>query len=273
MPSRSPTAAGPCPPSPASSSGPPAATNASSPPSWPPSPASTPTAPPRPATPTDPGRAALDERVGRRRQLTKTIAAERNRLASTTDKVAAASVKHVLGVLQRQRDKLDRQVADAVAAVADAVAAVADAVAAVADAVAADDDWRGRAELVQSVPGIGATTAAQVVVVVEPPELCALNRRQIAALAGLAPINCDSGAARGTRRIAGGRGDLRATLYMAAFNARQRCPALRALADRLTAAGKPYKVMMVAVMRKLLATLNAGVRANQPWTDKLAEPT
>ncbi len=109
--------------------------------------------------------------------------------------------------------------------------------------------------------------------VADLPELGRLDRRQVAALAGVAPLNDDSGTRRGKRPVRGGRVDLRCGLYMAAFNAMRRAPALAAFVARLRAAGKPFKVVVVAVMRKLLTVLNAMVKTGTPWTDKLAEVT
>ena len=114
------------------------------------------------------------------------------------------------------------------------------------------------------MPGVGPITAATVVG--ELPELGSLDRRRISALVGVAPMNRDSGLQRGKRPIAGGRNQIRRVLYMAALTARQRNPAIRAFSERLTAAGKPYKVMMIACMRKLLVTLNAIVRSGIPWS-------
>ena len=99
----------------------------------------------------------------------------------------------------------------------------------------------------------------------ELPELGKLDRRRIA-LVGLAPINRDSGRQCGKRRIQGGRGDVRQVLYMAALTARRWNPVIRAFADRLATAGKPYKVIMAACMRKLLVILNAMVLAGTSWS-------
>jgi transposase len=99
----------------------------------------------------------------------------------------------------------------------------------------------------------------------ELPELGRLDRRRIAALVGVAPVNCDSGQFRGQRHIWGGRASVRTALYMAALVASRYNPVLRVFYQRLRAAGKPGKVALVAVMRKLLTTLNAMIKHDTPW--------
>jgi transposase len=113
------------------------------------------------------------------------------------------------------------------------------------------------------VPGIGPVTASTLLA--ELPELGERNRRQIAALVGVAPLNRDSGAYRGKRRVYGGRAAVRRVLYMAALVATRCNPVIRTFYERLLAQGKEKKVALVACMRKLLTTLNAMVRKNEPW--------
>ena len=105
------------------------------------------------------------------------------------------------------------------------------------------------------------------------PELGALNRGAIAALAGLAPMAADSGQRRGVRFVQGGRAEVRAALYMATLTAKRHNPAIRALFECLRAAGKPFKVAMTACMRKLLTILNAILKSKQPWKPSLHSPT
>jgi transposase len=105
------------------------------------------------------------------------------------------------------------------------------------------------------------------------PELGALGPKQAAALAGLAPYARDSGRGRAPRHVAGGRADVRSVLYMAALAARRSNPALRAFAERLKAAGKPAKVVLTAVARKLLVVANAVLRTGLPWDRAKTEPT
>jgi len=123
--------------------------------------------------------------------------------------------------------------------------------------------WSARDDLLQSVKGVGPITAA--VLLGELPELGQLNRREIAALVGLAPFNQDSGQQRGTRRIWGGRSHVRHTLYMATLSAIRWNPAIAAFYQRLVAAGKKKKVALTACMRKLLVVLNAIMRDQQSW--------
>ncbi len=114
------------------------------------------------------------------------------------------------------------------------------------------------------MPGVGPITAATLIG--ELPELGNLDRRRLSALVGLAPMNRDSGRQQGKRAIKGGRGEIRQVLYMAVLTARRRNPVIRALAERLEAAGKPYKVIMTACMRKLLVILNAMVATATAWS-------
>lgn len=128
--------------------------------------------------------------------------------------------------------------------------------------------WRGREELLVSVPCVGRTVARTLLA--DLPELGSLDRRQIAALVGLAPFAHDSGAHRGQRHIRGGRSTVRAKLYMAAWVGCRHNPVLRRFYERLVAAGKSRKVALVACMHKLLTILNAMIRENKPWH---VEPT
>ena len=124
--------------------------------------------------------------------------------------------------------------------------------------------WRDKRDLLRTVPGIGPAAAANQLVS-DLPELGRLNRREVAALVGVAPLNRDSGTLRGQRHIFGGRRDLRCVLFMAAASAKRFNPLIRAFYQRLRVAGKPYKVALVACIRKLLTILNQMVRHNEPW--------
>ena len=155
-----------------------------------------------------------------------------HRLEQTSIKLAAKSIRHVLDLLRKEIKKLDAEIARL---------------------IADDDDWRGKAELLQTVPGVGPATSASLVA--ELPELGKLNRQQIAALVGLAPFSRDSGQSQGQRSIWGGRASVRCAMYMAAFNAKRCNPIIRAFADRLKQAGKRRKVILTACMRKLLVAL------------------
>jgi transposase len=184
----------------------------------------------------------LDALVTRRRQLVGLRSMERTRQRQTVDKTAKRSIEAAVKFFDKQLAALDK---------------------AIARLIDDDDDWRAKRELIQSVPGVGPTTSATLIA--ELPELGRLNRQEIAALAGVAPFNHDSGQHRGQRRIRGGRAQVRTALYMAAFSA-TRCNAkIRAFAQRLRHAGKPFKVVLTACMRKLLAILNTLVRNATPW--------
>ena len=128
--------------------------------------------------------------------------------------------------------------------------------------------WRERDQLLQSVPGVGPVVSCTLLA--ELPELGSLDRRAIAKLVGVAPLNRDSGTWRGTRTTYGGRASVRAAIYMAALVAAHRNTVIRAFYTRLVAAGKPKKVALVACMRKLLTILNHMLRTGQPWR---AQPT
>jgi transposase len=118
-------------------------------------------------------------------------------------------------------------------------------------------------KLLRSVPGVGPTLS--ITLLVDLPELGSLNRRQIAALVGVAPLNRDSGTFRGKRRVWGGRGQVRAALYMAALVAARFNPVIRQLYTRLCDMGKAKKVALVACMRKLLTILNSMIKHGVPW--------
>ena len=123
--------------------------------------------------------------------------------------------------------------------------------------------WYAKQDLLKSVPGIGNVVARTLIA--ELPELGQVDRHQIAALAGVAPMNRDSGRYRGKRKIQGGRVEVRAPLYMASLVAIQHNPALTRFYRRLREAGKPARLALVATMRKLLTILNAMLRDHKPW--------
>ena len=127
---------------------------------------------------------------------------------------------------------------------------------------------RPRAAWLQSIPGVGPVTAATLLA--ELPELGRCSRQEVAALVGVAPFNRDSGAWRGRRRVWGGRGRVRAALYMATLTAVRSNPRLRACYQRLLAAGKPPKVALTACLRKLLVICNALCRTQTTWDPTMA---
>lgn len=196
----------------------------------------------RPSEKTPENHAILDDLITRRRQITAMLAAEKTRREGLSHRLARASVDKVIRLLEQQREDLDR---------------------AIAKLIESDDDWKNRRDLLASVPGVGNTTASQLVA--DLPELGKLNRQQIAALVGVAPLNRDSGTMRGHRTIFGGRAEVRSGLYMATLSAMRCNPIIKPFAQRLIAAGKAFKVAMVACMRKLVTILNVMVKNNEHW--------
>jgi transposase len=186
----------------------------------------------------------LRELLARRRQLVVMINAEKQRLAKTADKLAQRSFKTILRSLEAERARIDR---------------------AIDKLIEQSPLFCARQDLLKSVPGIGDIVARTLIV--ELPELGSVDRHQIAALAGVAPMNRDSGRYRGKRHIQGGRVEVRAPLYMACLVAIRHNPPLRSFYRRLRDAGKPARVALVAVMRKLLVTLNAIIRDNRTWAN------
>ena len=125
--------------------------------------------------------------------------------------------------------------------------------------------WREKDDLLRTVPGVGEQLSLTLLAYL--PELGTLDRREIAALAGVAPFNRDSGALRGKRTVWGGRSRVRAVLYMGALVGSRHNPVIRDFYQNLLAAGKPKKVALVACMRKLLVILNAILKHRSPWGD------
>jgi len=185
---------------------------------------------------------ALAELVARRRQIVQMMVAEENRARTTTAKQAQKSIQRLLVALRRELASLDADMDDH---------------------IRKSPVWRVNEKLLSSVPGVGPIVARSLIA--EMPELGSLDRRQIAALAGLAPWTRQSGKWRGKSFIGGGRSRVRAVLFMAALVAIRHNPVLKAFRDRLVAAGKPKIVAVVATMRKLLTILNAIVRDQKPW--------
>jgi transposase len=184
----------------------------------------------------------LSELVTRRRQIVQMITAEENRSRMALAKHSRKSIKRLLAALRRELESLDADLDNH---------------------IRKSPVWRVREALLTSVPGVGANTARTLLA--ELPELGRLDRRQIAALAGLAPWTRQSGKWKGKSFIGGGRSKVRAALFMAALVASRFNPVLKAFRDRLVAAGKPKIVAIVATMRKLLTILNAIIRDQKPW--------
>jgi transposase len=184
----------------------------------------------------------LGELLARRRQIVEMMSAERNRRQQLNARRLQKRVDAHLAWLQKELSVAERDL-DA--------------------GLRASPLWCETADLLSSVPGVGAATVRTLLV--ELPELGHLTRRQIAALAGLAPMARDSGTRRGGRSIRGGRATVRSMLFMASWVGVRFNPVLKASYDRLRAAGKARKVALVACMRKLLTILNAIVRSGTPW--------
>ncbi len=180
-----------------------------------------------------PERERLAALVQRREQLVNLLSMEDQRLAQTRDAVVQKMSGRLLKELQTQIDQMDKLIAAQ---------------------IAADVTLKGQSERLQQVQGVGPVTATTLLA--ELPELGTLSRNESGALAGVAPYNQDSGAHRGRRTIRGGRVKVRRVLYMAALVASRFNPILKTFYDRLVAAGKPKKVALVAVMRKLIVLLN-----------------
>jgi transposase len=132
------------------------------------------------------------------------------------------------------------------------------------DVISEDPVWSEKDHLLRSAPGVGATVSATLIS--QLPELGTLNRRKIAALVGVAPLNRDSGKMHGRRSAWGGRAPVRATLYMAALTATRHNGVIRCFYQRLCAAGKSKKVALTACMRKLLTILNSMLKYRVPWS-------
>lgn len=193
----------------------------------------------------DPAARELEALLGRRRQLIEMLTAEKNRLGL----VLGRGQPHVKKSLKRHIAYLERELA------------IADTE--LGTMVRESPVWREREDLLQSVPGIGPVVARTLLA--ELPELGQLDRRAIAKLVGVAPLNRDSGTWRGRRSIHGGRARVRAAVYMAALVATRRNAVIQAFYTRLVAAGKPKKLALVACMRKLLTILNTMLRTRQAW--------
>jgi transposase len=184
----------------------------------------------------------LEALLTRRRQLLEMLHAERQRRPRARGRIVRRSLDTHIRWLERQ---------------------VIDTDATLEAAIQASPVWRVQDQLLQSVPGVGPTLARTLLGLL--PELGQLDRHHIAALVGVAPLARDSGTLRGRRTCWGGRPAVRTVLYMAALTAARWNPALRAFYQRLRAAGKPAKVALTAVARKLLVLLNAILRDARPW--------
>ena len=189
----------------------------------------------------------LDELVSRRRQLIAMRVQESLRLPTAGSKPMLKSLKEHIAWLDKRIDSVEIDLTHRLRTC---------------------EAWKAKDDLLQQIPGVATVTTTTLFA--KCPELGTLDRRQIAALVGVAPLARDSGRQRGKRAIWGGRADVRAVLYMAAVAAMRCNPLIKAFAQRLKQAGKPGKVVVVACMRKLLTIMNAMVKNNSPWNPKTA---
>ncbi len=184
----------------------------------------------------------LADLVARRRQILQMLVAERQRLQRAHEPRLKKSLGRLIRALQKELEQIDGDIDQA---------------------VRASPAWRRKEDLLQSVPGVGKVVSRTLLA--EMPELGELDRRQAAALAGLAPFTQRSGKWRGKSFIAGGRASVRSALFLASLSAARHNPQLRLFHQRLIAAGKPKMVALIAVARKLVILLNAILRDQVPW--------
>jgi len=185
--------------------------------------------------------------VARRHQLCDMKTAESNRREHSADPVIAHSITAVIKTLDKEIAKVEDQLRDQ---------------------ITRTPELKQKADQLRSVPGIGETTA--LMLIAEVPELGQLNRRQIASLIGVAPINRDSGMFRGKRMTGGGRRLVRTKLYMPTLVATKHNPQIKRFYERLRASGKAPMIALVAAMRKLITMLNAMLSRNQNWSPQNA---
>lgn len=201
---------------------------------------------PEPRPLSDDATQALDALLTRRRQLLEMLVAERNRLTHARPAIRRDIAQHVRWLERRLHDvdtDLDQ-------------------------AIQTSPVWRAKENLLRSAPGVGPVLSRTLIG--DLPELGTLNRKQIAALVGVAPLARDSGTLKGKRLVWGGRAPVRAVLYMAALVATRRNPIIRRFYQRLLATGKPKKLALTACMRKLLTILNAMMRTQTAWRQPLS---
>ena len=186
----------------------------------------------------------MSDLVTRRQQLVEMKTMETNRSHWTKQKHICKSIEKVIETFEKQIADIDERITKMI-----------------------DDnpDWSAKDKILQSVPGVGPKTSQMLISAL--PELGNLNRQEIAALVGVAPFCDDSGTKSGARHIRGGRANVRSALYMATFSAVRHNPTFKEFFDRLIAAGKKFKVAIVAAMRKLISTLNTMIKTNTKWNE------
>ncbi len=184
---------------------------------------------------------ALNSLTARRHQVMTMLVSEKNRLSTAISAVRPRIEAHIVW-LEQELDDLDEGLRQT---------------------LRRSPVWREKDDLLRTVPGVGEQLALTLLAYL--PELGTLDRRQVAALVGVAPFNRDSGTLRGKRAVWGGRSRVRAALYMGTLSATRYNPIIRDFYQRLLTAGKPKKVALVACMRKLLVILNSMLRHRSPW--------
>jgi transposase len=185
----------------------------------------------------------------RRRQIVGMLTSEKNRLQQAAPAVRERIKQHI-NWLKEELDDINKELKQL---------------------VEDNPEWKEKSEIMQSIPGVGPNLA--ITLLSDFPELGNLNRKQIAALGGVAPFNRDSGTLRGKRTVWGGREVVRSATYMSTFVAIRFNPLLKAFFERLIVAGKPYKVAIVACMRKLLCILNAMLKNRTSWNYQVHQLT
>lgn len=190
---------------------------------------------------------ALNDMVSRRRQLINMRVQETLRLGTAASKPLEKSLNKHITWLDKQIAEIDTDLTKR---------------------LRGSDVWRTKDDLLRGIPGVGPVTT--VTMLAKCPELGMLNRREIAALTGVAPLAHDSGKYRGKRFVWGGRAEVRAVLYMATVSAISHNDTIKVFAERLEKAGKPPKVVIVACMRKLLIIMNSMLKNNTSWNPKIA---
>lgn len=197
---------------------------------------------PRQAMKTSENREKLEAFTTRRRQINDMLVQENNRLDRTDDPGIRQLIKQAVELYKKQMQQIEQDIKSL---------------------IAADEGMRRRADIIQSIPGLGTATAA--ILIADLPELGALNRQQVGRLIGVAPINRDSGLWRGKRTTGGGRRHVRAALFMPVLVAIRHNDVLKNFYQRLLKNGKSKMVAIIATMRKLLTILNTMVKNNQTW--------
>ena len=187
----------------------------------------------------------IKDLIARRRQLIEMSTMEKNRL-DVMPRALACDIRRHIRHLQAQIEKIDRHASELVDSI---------------------DEWRDKRELLATVPGIGMQVINTLLA--DLPELGSLSNKQIAALVGVAPFNRDSGRLKGKRRIRGGRASVRTVLFMAMLSSIQHNPVIRSTYRRLVAGGKHKKVALTACMRKMICILNAMIRDQTRWSEKV----